>query len=246
MEHHHMPKSDARVAVLTAWFVLTLAGPLHAIPMATLIGQPRLLDDLIATQDSIHVDDKRFFDFVGDGAGIVVQGIRVEDTLGLRFSGPFTAAGDAFLGHNMNFQVRTTDPTILLHDVRHTFTAERSGQDTGIRVISEVLEPNGSVEFLQSTHRDLQNGSIDKTRVFASDLSQVLVKQEIGVMAVGHQDEEGNFVPGGSVTVPFVNVTFSQTIIPEPSTLVLLGSGLAGFGLMARSRTCRSRRREQK
>ena len=214
---HHMPKSRAcSVVSLTAWLVLGLSVPLHAIPMGTLIGPPLSPHELSDTKGSIRLDDKRFFNFDGRGSDIVVQGVRVEDTVGLRFSGPFEASGNASVTHNFNFQVRITDPTVLLHDVRHTFTAEASGRNIGVRVISEVLTPSGSAEFLQTAQRGLQTGSFDNTRVFASDVSEVFVKQLIGVEAVGQQDENGNFVPGGSVTVPFVNVTFSQTIIPSP------------------------------
>jgi hypothetical protein len=252
-----MRKLVMTLAVVTV-MVGTIATRAQAIPLTT----------LVATNGTIQQGDKLFSNFFAPGfligfgditptsySGIDVQGITVNGEHGLRFSGPFTATfvpGEslAFASYLFGFDVTTTDPNFLIHDVRHAYAVTHSGNGspfqtrnvtagTDVKTCVAVfcLGPDDFQDIGPSSSISMSPGVlfpsptvINENFILPHDVDFLRVMQDLSVIGSASMLETDM----QAVAFPYIDVTFSQTVVPEPATIVLIGAGLA---LLVRSRT---------
>jgi PEP-CTERM motif-containing protein len=240
-------KTMARLILPAVAVVMMLTvTAVHAIPLST----------LVATDGMIQVGDKQFTNFElhdttaqlstpADPGNLDVQGFTNGlGEHGLRIS-PFSVSipqansSGAFV-FTLEYDVTVTDPLFLLHDVRHAFstTSNRGG---GLSVISQAgfpADPNASMQSVVGFGGtgEFIVDNVDEHEVFAHDVSSqhMLHNFEAHALTVNLTSQGGPIVLGAINTSP-IDLTFSQTAIPEPATGLLVASGLAGLVLLRRS-----------
>jgi hypothetical protein len=214
----------------------------HAIP----------LGELIDTNGEIVQGDKRFTNFElsnivinsplnlipDDPEDIDVQGFtNLLGEHGLRLVGPFQASttpanSQAVLGFFLEYDVSVTDPQFLIHDLRHAFSFSSIGSGS-INLITQAGFPpnvNASIQSVEGFFP--KNGVVDLDEAFLNDVSSQHMLHVIEFRA--ETTTPGGIPVFAGINVSSIDLTFSQTAIPEPSTWLLLGTGIAGVALWRR------------
>jgi PEP-CTERM motif len=235
-----------------------ISTPAQAIPLTT----------LVTTGGTIQQGDKLFSNFdvpsllvaIGNVtpvsySGIDVQGITVGGQDGLRFSGPFSAvfapSGSlALVTYHFTFDVTVLDPSLLLHDVSHSYVVTHSGNGspfqtrnvtatTDVRTCPELfcLDPSDFEVSLHSTISPTTGlplpspTAINVSLVLPHDVSFLRVENDVFLSAGSLQETDPQ-----SVSFPYIDVIVSQTAIPEPASLLLVGLGLTSLAWLRRRR----------
>lgn len=230
------------LAGLGALLLMTGFSPWSAsCSAATIIGTPVVFSTLANVPGAtIVVGDKTFGGFTytitGDmPAASLVNVVPIQDDFGnygIRFQGAFIdttgAAGgsDALITYNV-----TADANHLISDAHLQGNPTRLGA-LGSMSVTETFLPLGAAgEFTMKIYDD-QNVTpaklVDST-IFTTPVRTLNVQKDI--LGLARVDQNS---PVGTVTLSFVDQTFSQIVIPEPTTLALLFAGIFGFALMRR------------
>ena len=198
------------------------------------------LQDLIDTMGSFEVEDKRFSNFQYSWTGDMPPANNVNlvtlidsgGNPGFRMTcyfsdtalttGGTTGGSDALL----TYEVDVTNPSSRIVGAFLAGNPNLLGGTQGSINVSETFLPLGaSGEFTGEIFDDTLAGTqlIDSVD-FGSGYTHLSVQKDIGAI-----------VFEGSGTMSFVDQTFSQTTIPEPSTTLLLLLGLAMCGVSRRT-----------
>lgn len=209
---------------------------------ATIIGTPVLLSTLVVPGATIVVGDKTFGGFTYSITGdmppaTLVNVIPITDdagNFGIRFQGAFidttgaVGGSDALITYNV-----TAGALRLISDAHLEGNPVRLGT-LGSMSVTETFLPLGAQGQYTMKIYDDQNVTppklIDNT-VFATPVKTLNVQKDIlGLAKVDQQSPAGP----QTVTLSFVDQTFSQIIIPEPTTVALLLVGTFGLAMTRR------------
>jgi hypothetical protein len=128
----------------------------------------------------------------------------------------------------LGYDVAVLDPTRLISDIHLTFNGDRAGQ-AATSVTETVFGPSGQV--VGQAHVTNPPEDLQELIALSVLLPKVSVKKDIALTAFGTKEDS-------QASITFITQAVSQTAIPEPASLLLLGSGLMGAG-WARKRRAR-------
>jgi hypothetical protein len=209
---------------------------------ALIIGTPVALSTLIVPAATIVVGDKTFGGFTYTITGDMppaplVNVIPITDdagNFGIRFQGAFIdttgAAGgsDALITYTV-----TADASHLISDAHLEGNPSRLGALGSMSVTETFLPLGANGQFTMKIYDD-QNVTpaklVDNT-VFTTPVRTLNVQKDIlGLAKVSPTSPNAP----QTVTLSFVDQTFSQIVIPEPTTVAMLFAGTFGLALMRR------------
>jgi hypothetical protein len=209
--------------------VVLLAGAVSPAAASTIC--PFTLGDLIAEDRSITVGDKLFDQFgysqtgdMPDAFGVNVLPITDSaGNFGLRFQGGFV---DLFGGGPsdalITYRVTVTDPNFRISDVHlagNPAVIGPEGEESGLIGVAETFLPEDPSTMLVIF--DSEPGS---TQLIDWALTGPVPLLHVQKDIIAFADVEGN-----AATLSFVDQTFSQVAVPEPSTVSLLILGIAAL-----------------
>jgi hypothetical protein len=220
---------------IVAWtFVVT--GTTRAGP--SFLGSPVGLQNLTNGQ-SLVVGDKVFSDFFisGDISANQVTVTPIEDSFGygISFSGGFGAMGQATNDFILAYTVSVvTNSPDLISDVHLRFNGSSVGLGSGgwglASVTEQVFDANlalvGQMAVFAFSSANQTTNQLENTLAINPPQPTLVIGKDVLLIA-----------SGGFATISTIDQTFSQ--IPEPSTLVLVTSGLTGLYLLLRRFRCR-------
>jgi len=232
-----------RLATYGVLLLGMLALPWHAsTSAATIIGTPVALSTLLVPNGTISAGDKTFTNFTYNQTGdmpppALVNVIPIQDTagnFGIRFQGAFidttgvVGGSDALITYNV-----AADATHLISDAHLEGNPSRLGPFGSISVTETFLPLGANGQFTMKIYDD-QNVNppklVDNT-VFTTPVKSLSVQKDIlGLAKVNPTDPNAP----NTVTLSFVDQTYSQIVIPEPATLALMLAGVFGLGALRR------------
>jgi hypothetical protein len=216
-------KRFKRFAIVGLAVLVCAASAAYAAPIQ---GGQATLSALIGS-DGIQCGDKLFSEFGyqygGDmptASGVNVACITIAGNLGLRFQGGFgDSPGSGSSDALISYTVTVTDPNYVITDAHiygNPLILPPGG--TGIMSVTETFLPDApnTMSIFDIKPGPFQNS--DST-IFATGYTTLHAQKDIYAFALGAR----------FATMSFVDQTYSQTGVPEPGTLGLLGIGLLGF-----------------
>jgi hypothetical protein len=234
------------LAGVGALLLMTCFSPWTASCSAALIiGAPVALSTLIVPEATIIVGDKTFGGFTYTITGDMppaplVNVVPITDdagNFGIRFQGAFIDTTGAVGGSDalITYTV-TADASHLISDAHLEGNPSRLGALGSMSVTETFLPLGANGQFTMKIYDD-QNVTpaklVDNT-IFTTPVRTLNVQKDILGLAKVNQSS-----PIGTVTLSFVDQTFSQIVVPEPTTIALLFAGTFGFVLTRRRSSLR-------
>jgi hypothetical protein len=237
-----------RIATYGILLLSMLALPWHAsTSAATIIGTPVALSTLLVPGSTIVAGDKTFSNFsyltTGDmPPATLVNVVAITDNagnFGIRFQGAFIDTTGVVGGSDalINYKV-TADATHLISDAHIEGNPARLGPFGSMSVTETFLPLGANGQFTMKIYDD-QNVTppklVDNT-VFTTPVQSLTVQKDIlGLAKVNPTDPNGP----NTVTLSFVDQTYSQITIPEPAAALLMFGGVFGLSALRRRTTIR-------
>jgi hypothetical protein len=222
---------SALLVVTTGW----MAGVGSA---AMILGPAVPLSNYVNNQPGeLVVGDKKFTTFTYSATGDMpaaggVNVIPIKDDLGnfgIRFQGAFVDVPSSQGGSDalITYMVETTDPARLISDAHLEGNPSLLGNFGSISVTETFLPLGMNGEYTMKIFDDesLPTPVLVDWVDFLPPVKKLNVQKDI--LAIATQNSQ-------TATMSFVDQTFSQIVIPEPATLLLLVSGCMGIAVVSR------------
>ena len=179
------------------------------------------LGELEETVGTIEVGDKLFSDFTTNRPGISVEGLIFPlGNPGLRFRGAVDFGSDIMTTTNIGFTVTVLDPTLRITELFQAFVQVPTGDGT-LRITDTA--------YALVTDTVLGSGTLFTTGL-PTGPTPILNMYNLTI-AVSEFRFERIVELTGPLSGPIVQaMSTTQAPIPEPSTIFLFGTGLAGLG----------------
>lgn len=215
--------------------VMLLAIPTHA---AMILGDAVPLAEL--TDDGeMTVGDKKFTNFtynftndMPDASGVNVIPIQDDDgNYGIRFQAAFMDDNDSQGGSDalITYKVEVTDPRFLIAGAHLMGNPNLLGNTGSISVTETFLPLGPAGEFTMDIFDDTNLPTPKLMDSVAFDQGYPMLNVQKDILAFARPE-------GNDVTLSFVDQTFSQRLIPEPTAAYLLLAGLGSSVMFLRYR----------
>ena len=194
------------------------------------------LGSLIDDGGTITDGDKVFSDFSYAASGsapsaddiAVIPFTNGAGEYGIQFSGSFVASGSQNGDAAISYVVTVTDPLWRIDDA--TAFSVGTAVNGGFWDVSETLFSGTSAIGTLTTFNDSNDGSQLSDHTTFDPVTSILVVKDVGFHG-----------GGGIADLSVLDQNFSQVMIPEPSTWVMMALGFAGLGYVAFRRNAKSR-----
>ncbi len=196
---------------------------------------PADLDYLVSDNTrSITVGDKIFdnfsYVFTGDmpgASGVAVSSITdLAGNYGIRFNAFFTDLLSSQGGSTATiaYRVRVLDANKVI--VKAHIEGNVNGGNNGLIDVVETFLPLGvNGEFTMNIYSQNNFSKLVDSTTFDKGYKELWVQKDIGALQI---------TAGPIPHLSFVDQTFEQNVVPEPSTVALMLIGAAGLGLVRR------------
>jgi hypothetical protein len=199
-----------------------------------------LADYVNAAGKGILVGDKLFRDFTyvtTDSTGLTNNLLPASSIslgpitgmvgFGLQLSAPFFTAQNVQKDFLISYSVTVTNAPMLISDVHLDYNGAYVGN--GFSIVTETVFDAGGIGGNLLGQIDVHNPPPAlSTNFFLNTPQQKLfIEKDIQLLSFSAND---------IATISFIDQTFSQVAIPEPSSMMLVASGLAGLWLWCRRR----------
>ena len=172
-------------------------------------------DSQVTTGTCIQISDKLFGDFsLGNlPTGTFMIFTSAVNQVSITFSGVFVEE----TSYNFGYQVAVTNSTNFISQLAVDIT-----QTAGTSNLSATLTPTGSGMINVTKTGIIPSGTFFATFTGAQNVRSLMVDE--------------TFRKGASSDASAVLNTINQSVVPEPSSLLLFGSGLVGLATYGRRR----------
>lgn len=216
-------KADT-VTNLQSGGTVTLSSYLNNPGMGILVGD-KLFNNFTFTE-TIYSGSSTATTTLVPPTAITLQALSGLVGFGLQFdAGWFTAASDS-QEYLIGYDVTVTNSPMMIHDIHLDYNGSYTGNG-GYSIVTETALDSYNNVLAQVS---VQNppGPLSTNMDLSSLQTTIHINKDIQLIALNHNS---------TASISYINQQFSQVAIPEPSSMLLVVTGLAGlWALRRRSR----------